>query len=77
MNVEPANWGKATPETFFGALIKVYGANRIAWDRVSGHRGKLKNISARRKLAFSFASAADRKWIFGKTALELPSLKKV
>jgi L-fuconolactonase len=77
VNVEPASWGKATPETFFGALIKTYGANRIAWgSNFPATAGPLKNILGKAQQAFSFASAADREWIFGKTALELyPSLK--
>src|SRR6478672_7036038 len=77
VNVEPASWGKATPETFFGALIKTYGANRIAWgSNFPATAGPLKNILGKAQAAFSFASAADRDWIFGKTALELyPSLK--
>jgi predicted TIM-barrel fold metal-dependent hydrolase len=77
VNVEPTSWGKATPETFFGALIKTYGANRIAWgSNFPATAGPLKNILGKAQAAFSFASAADRDWIFGKTALELyPSLK--
>jgi predicted TIM-barrel fold metal-dependent hydrolase len=77
INVEPASWGKATPETFFGALIKAYGANRIAWgSNFPATEGPLKNILGKAQQMFSFASAADREWIFGKTALELyPSLK--
>jgi predicted TIM-barrel fold metal-dependent hydrolase len=77
VNVEPASWGKATPETFFGALIKTYGANRIAWgSNFPATEGPLKNILGKAQAAFSFASTGDRDWIFGKTALELyPSLK--
>ena len=77
VNVEPASWGKATPETFFGALIKTYGANRIAWgSNFPATAGSLKDILGKAQQAFSFASAADQDWIFGKTALELyPSLK--
>ena len=77
VNVEPASWGKATPETFFGALIKTYGANRIAWgSNFPATAGPLKNILGKAQRAFSFASTADQDWIFGKTALTLyPSLK--
>src|SRR5205814_1018139 len=31
LNVSPADWGKATPHTFFRTLIDRYGADRIAW----------------------------------------------
>ena len=77
LNVSPANWGKATPETFFGALIKAYGANRIAWgSNFPATEGTLKEILGKAQQALSFAGAADREWIFGKTALTLyPSLK--
>jgi L-fuconolactonase len=77
LNVSPANWGKATPETFFGALIKAYGANRIAWgSNFPATEGTLKDILGKAKDVLSFASTVDREWIFGKTALELyPSLK--
>jgi L-fuconolactonase len=77
LNVSPANWGKATPETFFGALIKAYGANRVAWgSNFPATEGTLKEILGKAQQALSSFSAADREWIFGKTALTLyPSLK--
>jgi L-fuconolactonase len=77
LNVSPANWGKATPETFFGALIKAYGANRIAWgSNFPATEGTLKEILGKAQQALNSVSAADREWIFGKTALALyPSLK--
>jgi L-fuconolactonase len=77
VNVEPTSWGKATPETFFSALIKAYGANRIAWgSNFPATPGPLKDILGKAQQALRFASAADREWIFGKTALTLyPSLK--
>jgi predicted TIM-barrel fold metal-dependent hydrolase len=77
LNVSPANWGKGTPETFFGALIKAYGAHRIAWgSNFPATEGTLQEILGKAQQAMSFASASDREWIFGKTALELyPSLK--
>jgi predicted TIM-barrel fold metal-dependent hydrolase len=77
INVEPKDWGKATPESFFGALIKTYGANRIAWgSNFPATEGTLNEILGKAQAALSFASAADREWIFGKTALELyPRLK--
>jgi len=77
LNVSPANWGKATPETFFGALIKAYGANRIAWgSNFPATEGTLKEILGKAQQALSPVSAADREWIFGKTALTLyPGLK--
>jgi L-fuconolactonase len=77
LNVSPANWGKATPETFFGALIAAYGAQRIAWgSNFPATEGTLAQILGKAQQALSFASASDREWIFGGTALTLyPSLK--
>jgi predicted TIM-barrel fold metal-dependent hydrolase len=77
LNVEPKDWGKATPETFYGALVKAYGANRIAWgSNFPATAGPLKDILGKAQQLLSSVSAADRAWIFGKTALELyPSLK--
>src|SRR5262245_65118225 len=31
VNVDAKDWGKATPETFFGACIKAVGASGRAW----------------------------------------------
>ena len=77
LNVSPANWGKATPETFFGALIAAYGADRIAWgSNFPATEGTLAQILGKAQQALSFASASDRDWIFGQTALALyPRLK--
>ena len=76
LNVEPKDWGKATSATFFGALISAYGANRIAWgSNFPATAGPLKDILGKAQHVLSSASAADREWIFGKTALALyPSL---
>jgi predicted TIM-barrel fold metal-dependent hydrolase len=76
INVSPKEWGKATPETFFGAVIKAFGASRIAWgSNFPATAGPLSNILEDAQAAFAFASAAERDWIFGKTAQVLyPSL---
>jgi predicted TIM-barrel fold metal-dependent hydrolase len=77
LNVSPADWGKASPQSFFGELIKVYGANRIAWgSNFPATAGSLQDILGKAQDALAFASAADRDWIFGGTALALyPKLK--
>jgi len=77
INVSPKAWSKATPATFFGALISAYGANRIAWgSNFPATEGSLSEILGKAQQALSFASPADREWIFGKTALVLyPSLR--
>jgi L-fuconolactonase len=72
VNVEPKDWGKATPESFFGEVIKVFGASRLAWgSNFPATAGPLSAILAKAKAAFAFASAADQEWIFGKTAQAL------
>jgi L-fuconolactonase len=76
LNVTPENWGNANPESFFGALIEAFGAARIAWgSNFPATAGTLTEILGKAQAAFAFASAADRDFIFGKTAQILyPSL---
>src|SRR5690348_11691681 len=72
VNVSPKEWGRAPPESFFGAVIKAYGASRIAWgSNFPATAGPLSDILEKAQGAFAFASAADRDWIFGKTAQAL------
>ncbi len=72
VNVTPKEWGKATPQTFFGAVIKAFGGSRIAWgSNFPATAGPLSDILKKAQAAFAFASAEDREWIFGKTAQAL------
>ncbi len=72
VNVEPKAWGKATPASFFGEVVKTFGASRIAWgSNFPATAGPLSAILKKAQDAFSFASAEDREWIFGKTAMAL------
>jgi L-fuconolactonase len=72
INVTPKRWGKATPETFFGKVVDVFGASRIAWgSNFPNSEGSLAEILGAARQAFSFASASDQDWIFGKTAQAL------
>jgi predicted TIM-barrel fold metal-dependent hydrolase len=72
VNVEPKDWGKATPASFFGAVVAAFGASRIAWgSNFPATAGPLSAILKKAQDAFSFASAEDREWIFGKTAMAL------
>jgi L-fuconolactonase len=69
VNVSPKEWGKATPETFFGAVIKAFGSSRIAWgSNFPATAGPLAEILKKAQAAFAFESAGDREWIFGRTA---------
>jgi L-fuconolactonase len=76
LNVSPATWGKATPQTFFRMLIAAYGADRIAWgSNFPATDDTLSGILGKAQAALAFASADERDWIFGKTAQRLyPSL---
>ena len=71
-NVTPKSWGKGKPDTFFGKLIDTFGASRIAWgSNFPNSPGTVSEILAAARRAFSFATASDQDWIFGKTALAL------
>jgi len=76
LNYMPANWGKASPESFFGKLVAEFGAHRIAWgSNFPATAGTLKDNLAHAKKALASLGAADRDWIFGRTAQALyPSL---
>ena len=76
LNVSPATWGKATPETFFRTLIAAYGADRIAWgSNFPATDDTLSGILGKAQAALAFASTGELGWIFGKTAQRLyPSL---
>jgi L-fuconolactonase len=72
VNVSPKSWGKGAPDTFFGKIVGTFGAERIAWgSNFPNSTGTLAEILGAARKAFSFASAADQEWIFGKTAQTL------
>jgi predicted TIM-barrel fold metal-dependent hydrolase len=72
LNVSPAQWGKASPETFFGKLIAIFGADRIAWgSNFPATNDTLSGILRKAQAAFAFATADNRSWIFGRTAQRL------
>src|SRR5262245_3201599 len=76
LNVSPAQWGNASPETFFEKVMKALGANRIAWgSNFPATADTLAGILGKAQAAFATASAEQRSWIFGRTAQRLyPSL---
>ena len=77
INVTPKSWGNGAPDTFFGKIIDVFGAERIAWgSNFPNSVGTMKEILTAAQKAFSAAKASDQDWIFGKTAQTLyPVLK--
>jgi predicted TIM-barrel fold metal-dependent hydrolase len=76
LNYMPPDWGKATPESFFGKLVAEFGAQRLAWgSNFPATAGTLKDNFAQARKALASLSAADQEWTFGRTAQALyPSL---
>ena len=71
-SVREARKGKATPETFFGRVVKEFGAQRIAWgSNFPASEGSLKTIVDESKAALSFLPAEDQDRIFWRTAQAL------
>jgi L-fuconolactonase len=71
-NVREARAGKATPESFFGRVVKEFGAQRIAWgSNFPASEGTLAGILAEAQAALVSLSPADRDWIFRRTAQAL------
>jgi L-fuconolactonase len=68
--------GEATADTFFPRLVAVFGSNRLAWGtNFPASEAKLTDNVATAKQSLASLSAADRAWIFGRTAQRLyPSL---
>ena len=75
-NVRESQQGKATPESFFGRVVRDFGAARIAWgSNYPASEGSLAQILAETKAALASLSSADRDGIFFRTAQTLyPSL---
>ena len=67
-----ARRGKATPETFFPRLVEAFGASRMAWgSNYPSSEGTLPELLAVARQSLSCLSAADREWIFARTAQTL------
>ncbi len=64
--------GDATPGTLFPRLIEAFGAKRMAWgSNYPTSPGTLAEIRATAEDRLACLSAADREWIFGRTAQTL------
>ena len=69
---ELANTGKATPETFFPALVKAFGANRIAWgSNMPSDLPPMTRIVAETHKNLASLSPADRAMVLSGTAKKL------
>jgi L-fuconolactonase len=75
-NVRESRQGKAAPETFFGRVVKEFGASRIAWgSNYPASEGTLSGLLAEAREALASLTDAERDWIFFRTAQTLyPSL---
>lgn len=68
-NSKEAQSGKATPETFFGRVVKEFGANRIAWgSNFPASEGSLRDIVDDLKRCIDFLPQQDQHWIMAGTA---------
>jgi predicted TIM-barrel fold metal-dependent hydrolase len=76
-NVRRAYEGKATPESFFGALVDRFGSARIAWgSNFPNEVGTLAQQVEEAKAVLSFLPAADQENILCRTAMALyPTLQ--
>jgi len=71
-NVMDARSGKATPETFFGRLVREFGASRIAWgSNYPASEGALSGFVAAAREALAALPQRDQEWIFYRTAQAL------
>ena len=70
--------GNADPASWFGQLVELFGAHRMAWgSNYPTSPGSLAEIRATAEARLASLSPEDRSWIFGRTALSLyPALKK-
>ena len=64
--------GNAAPETFFPRLVEAFGAQRLAWgSNFPSSEGKLPELLKTARESVASLPAADRDWIFAKTAQTL------
>lgn len=63
---------KASAQTFFPRVVEAFGADRMAWgSNFPTSPGTLEEILATAQAGLACLNAADRAWIFGKTAQKL------
>jgi L-fuconolactonase len=71
-NVRESRQGKATPESFFGRVVKEFGARRIAWgSNYPASEGLLSGLLAEAREALASLTDEERDWIFFRTAQTL------
>jgi predicted TIM-barrel fold metal-dependent hydrolase len=71
-NIRRSREGLATPESFFGQLVDVFGSSRIAWgSNFPNEEGTLQQLVQEAQTTLSFLPAADLENIFCRTAIAL------
>lgn len=71
-NTTMAQEGRATPESFFGRLVKDFGADRIAWgSNFPATEGTVPEMVADLKKCIAFLSPKEQHWIMAGTAQKL------
>ncbi len=71
-NTQEAQAGKATPETFFGRVVREFGADRIAWgSNFPASEDSLVDIVNELKKCIAFLPADQQHWIMAGTAQKL------
>jgi predicted TIM-barrel fold metal-dependent hydrolase len=70
VNLYAAARGKSTPRDFFKRLLDVFGPSRLMWGSnfPNTYDRNLREQLALAQNELSFASEADRRWLFGDTA---------
>ena len=71
-NVRDARQGKATPQSFVARAVEAFGASRVAWgSNYPASEGALSELLAQAREAVAPLPAAEREWIFSRTAKSL------
>lgn len=71
-NTAESQLGLATPETFFGRVVKEFGADRIAWgSNFPATQGTLQSMVDDFKKCIAFLSVSEQHWIMAGTAQKL------
>jgi predicted TIM-barrel fold metal-dependent hydrolase len=71
-NTAESQVGQATPETFFGRVVKEFGADRIAWgSNFPASEGSLVEIADELRRCIAFLPEPDQHWIMAGTAQKL------
>lgn len=71
-NTAESRAGKATPETFFGRVVKEFGAHRIAWgSNFPAAEGSLVDLADDLRRCIAFLPPEDQHWIMAGTAQKL------